>query len=81
MNRFSDFMSSVQRVFRQVTETGFVFLGFVVLVYLLLGEQSGTFVLSVIANISVLVNVITPQVLGALGLGLALLYLTKNRRE
>ena len=81
MNRFSDLMSSVQRVFRQVTETGFVFLGFVVLVYLLLGEQSGGFVLSVIANISVMVNVLTPQVLGAVGLGLALLYLTKNRRE
>ena len=81
MTRFSDFLTSVQRVFRQVTETGFVFLGFVVLVYLLLGEQSGGFVLSVIANISVMVNVLTPQVLGAVGLGLALLYLTKNRRE
>ncbi|WP_370228713.1 hypothetical protein [Cognatishimia sp.] len=81
MNRFSDLMSSVQRVFRQVTETGFVFLGFVVLVYLLLGEHSGDFVISVIANISVLVNVITPQVLGAVGLGLALIVLTKNRSE
>ncbi|MGR3837792.1 MAG: hypothetical protein ACU0A2_05515 [Cognatishimia sp.] len=81
MDKFSDFLSSVQRAFRQVTETGFVFLGFVVLVYLLLGEQSGGFVLSVIANISVMVNVLTPQVLGAVGLGLALLYLTKNRRE
>ena len=81
MDKFSDFLSSVQRAFRQVTETGFVFLGFVVLVYLLLGEQSGGFVLSVIANISVMVNVLTPQALGAVGLGLALLYLTKNRRE
>ena len=81
MDKFSDFLSSVQRAFRQVTETEFVFLGYVVLVYLLLGEQSGGFVLSVIANISVMVNVFTPQVLGAVGLGLALLYLTKNRRE
>lgn len=81
MDKFSDFLSSVQRAFRQVTETGFVFLGFVVLVYLLLGEQSGGFVLSVIANISVMVNVLTPQALGAVGLGLALLYLTKNRRD
>ena len=60
---------------------GFVFLGFVVLVYLMLGEQSGDFVISVIANISVLVNVITPQVLAAVGLGLALIVVVKNRRE
>lgn len=79
MARFTELMSSVQRVFRLVTETGFVFLAFVVLVYLLLGEQSGDFVLSVIANISVMVNVVTPQVLGAIGLGIALLYITKNR--
>ena len=81
MTRFSDFLTSVQRVFRQVTETGFVFLGFVVLVYLLLGEQSGDFVISVIANISVLVNVVTPQVLAAVGWGLALIAVVKNRRE
>ena len=81
MTQFTELMSAVQRVFRQVTETGFVFLGFVVLVYLLLGEQSGGFVLSVIANISVLVNVITPPVIGAIGLGLALLHLSKNRKD
>jgi len=56
-----------------------MFLCFVILIYLLLGEHSGTFVVSVIANLSVLINVITPQVLASLGLGIALLYLFKNR--
>ena len=79
MDHFSDLVMSVQRVFRQIAEAGFVFVGFVVLIYLLLGEQSGDFVTSVIANISVLVNVITPEVLGAIGLGLALMHLAKNR--
>jgi hypothetical protein len=79
MDKFLTFMSSIKTVFRQVTETGFVFIGFIVLVYLLLGEQSGGFVTGVIANLAVMVNVITPTVLGAIGLGIALLYLTKRK--
>lgn len=79
MERFLDLMNSVRTIFLKVTETGFVFIGFIVLVYLLLGEQSGDFVTAVIANISVMVNVITPTVLGALGLGIALLYLVKRK--
>ncbi len=79
MERFMSLLNSITSVFRKVTEAGFVFIGFIVLVFLLLGEQSGHFVTSVIANISVMVNVITPPVLGALGLGIALLYLTKRK--
>ena len=79
MDKFLTLMNSIRVVFRQVTETGFVFVGFVVLVYLLLGEQSGEFVTGVIANISVMVNVITPTVLAAIGLGIALIYLTKRK--
>jgi len=79
MDKFLTFMSNIKTVFRQVTETGFVFIGFIVLVYLLLGEQSGGFVTGVIANLAVMVNVITPTVLGAIGLGIALLYLTKRK--
>ena len=79
MDKFVSLMGTLRTIFRQVTETGFVFVGFVILVYLLLGEQSGDFVTSVIANISVMVNIITPPVLGAIGLGIALLYLTKRK--
>lgn len=79
MERFLGLMDAVRTVFLKVTETGFVFIAFVVLVYLLLGEQSGDFVTAVIANISVMVNVITPTVLGAVGLGIALLYLMKRK--
>lgn len=79
MDKFLALMNAIKTVFRQVTETGFVFVGFVVLVYLLLGEHSGDFVISVIANISVMVNIITPSVLGAIGLGIALIYLVKRK--
>lgn len=79
MDKFLALMTNIKTVFRHVTETGFIFVGLIVLVFLLLGEQSGSFVTGVIANISVLVNVITPTVLGAVGLGIALLYLIKRK--
>lgn len=79
MEAFTALFGTLKTLFRQITETGFVFIGFIVLVYLLLGEHSGDFVISVIANISIMVNIITPQVLSALGLGVALLYVVKRR--
>jgi hypothetical protein len=79
MNALIAFFGTLKTILRQVTEAGFIFIGFVVLVYLLLGEHSGDFVISVIANISIMINVITPQVLSAVGLGVALLYLVKSR--
>jgi hypothetical protein len=79
MEKIISFLKSTNILMRQLVETAIMFLCFLILIYLLLGEHSGTFVISVIANISFFINVITPQVLASLGLGIALLYLFKNR--
>ena len=79
MEKIISFLKSTNILMRQLVETAIMFLCFLILIYLLLGEHSGTFVISVIANISFFISVITPQVLASLGLGIALLYLFKNR--
>jgi hypothetical protein len=79
MEKIISFLKSANILMRQLVETVIMFLCFLILTYLLLGEHSGTLVISVIANISFFINVITPQVLASLGLGIALLYLFKNR--
>ena len=53
--------------------------GFIVLIYLLLGENSGDFVIGVIANISVMVNVLTPNVLIGAALVVFLLGIAKHK--
>ena len=61
-----EFLTGVERLktlFLRVGELGALAVGFIVLIYLLLGENSGDFVIGVIANISVMVNVLTPNVL------------------
>jgi hypothetical protein len=47
----------------RILEAGGLFIGLIVLVYLLLGTGSGPFVQGVIANIGTLVTAVTPQAL------------------
>lgn len=63
----------------RLTELGFVMVGFIVLVYLLLGENSGDFVISVIANLSIIVDILTPNVLIGLALVLFMGVLWRQR--
>ena len=63
----------------QVTEAGFALIGFIVLVYLLLGEDSGPYVISVMANVILVVNAVTPPALVGIAIVLALVYLVKRR--
>lgn len=69
-------MANIKRLFTSILEAGFVFVGFIVLVYLLLGADSGPYVASVIANISLMIDAVGRESLVALalafGLGLAL---------
>ena len=44
-------LQTLRTFFLRLTELGFVLVGFMVLVYLLLGENSGNLVIGVIANI------------------------------
>jgi hypothetical protein len=56
----------------RVLEAGGLFIGLIVLVYLLLGAESGPFVLGVIANIGTLVAAVTPQALVGLAIVIAM---------
>ena len=79
MNKFTCMLGSLKSLFYQVTEAGFALVAFIVLVYLLLGEDSGPYVISVITNIIVLVGAITPQALIGIAISGALLYLVRKR--
>ena len=63
-----------------VTKTGFSLVGLIILVYLLLGEDSGPYVVSVITNISLFVSAVTSQALIAFVIVAGLLYLGKNNK-
>ena len=72
-------LASVTGLFLRLTEAGFAFVGFIVLVYILLGADSGPYVGSVIANLTGLVAAITPQALVGIAIVLALLHLARRR--
>ena len=79
MDKFAQLMRNVKTVFLQVTEAGFALVAFIVLIYLLLGEDSGAYVISVVANLILLVGAITPEALVGIAIAGALLYLVKRR--
>ena len=60
-------------------ETGFSFVAFIVVIYLLLGGDSGDFVLSVMANISLFVGAVTPQAIIGAALVLGLIAMHRNK--
>ena len=63
-----------------VTKTGFSLVGLIILVYLLLGEDAGPYVVSVITNISLFVSAVTSQALIAFVIVAGLLYFGKNNK-
>ena len=79
MEKFRRTLNTLRSLFLQVTETGFALIGFIVLVYLLLGEDSGPYVISVMANVILVVNAVTPPALVGIAIVLALVYLVKRR--
>lgn len=78
-DRLSRVLASVKALFLRITEAGFVFVAFVVLIYILLGADSGSYVISVVSNLTGLIASIGPQSLVGIALVLALLHLAKAR--
>ena len=70
---------SVTGLFLRLTEAGFVFVAFIVLIYILLGAGSGAYVISVVSNLTGLIAAIGPQALVGIAIVLALLQLGKRR--
>jgi len=61
MDRFSDLLKKITALFMTVSQTGLALISLMLVIYLLLGGDSGTFILSVVSNLSALVEALTPQ--------------------
>ena len=70
----------LQQFMITVTKAGFSLVGLIILVYLLLGEDSGPYVVSVIDNISNFVSAVTSQALIAFVIVAGLLYFGQNKK-
>ncbi len=75
---FARGLASVTGLFLRITEAGFVIVGIIVLVYILLGADSGSYVLSVVSNLTGLIAAIGPQSLVGIAIVLALLHLGRR---
>jgi hypothetical protein len=73
-------LAALQKIIISVTKTGLSLVGLIILVYLLLGEGSGPYVVSVITNISLFVSAVTPQALIAFVVVAGLLYFGKSAK-
>ncbi|MAR19742.1 MAG: hypothetical protein CML44_10280 [Rhodobacteraceae bacterium] len=80
MEKLSQRLVVLQQFIITVTKAGFSLVGLIILVYLLLGEDSGPYVLSVIDNISKFVSAVTSQALIAVVIVAGLLYFGQNRK-
>jgi hypothetical protein len=76
---FARGLASVTGLFLRITEAGFVVVGIIVLVYILLGADSGSYVISVVSNLTGLIAAIGPQSLVGIAIVLALLHLGRGR--
>ena len=74
MENLSRRLEALQKIIISVTKTGLSLVGLIILVYLLLGEDSGPYVVSVITNISLFVSAVTSQALIAFVVVAGLLY-------
>jgi hypothetical protein len=74
-----DILDKAKRYLWAFVELGFASVLVIMLIYLILGENSGTFVLSVADNVTKFANAVpTPSLIG-LALLLALIYLIMKR--
>ncbi len=74
-----DILDKVKRYLWAFIELGFASVLAIMLIFLILGQNSGVFVLSVADNVTKFANAVpTPSLIG-LGLILALVYLIMNR--
>ena len=61
MDRISDLFKMITALFWTASEAGLALISLILVVYLLLGGDSGIFTLSVVNNLSALIEALTPQ--------------------
>jgi hypothetical protein len=75
------FLDSVRRYLWAFVELGFLALLAIILIYLLLGENSGVFVLSVAGNVTKFAGEVPTASLLGIGVILAIIYLLAPRMK
>lgn len=70
-----NFLENAKRFLREFVEVGFLVLLAIILVYLILGQSSGDFVISVADNVGKFVAAITPPGLIGIAIIITLVYL------
>ncbi len=79
MEELLRYLASVKRLFVALAETGFGLVAFIVLLYLLLGADAGPYVVSVIANLTLLIDAISPQGLIAIAIICAMIFMARRK--
>ena len=72
MNSFDDFFQKTKSILFKIVEILTLVVAILLLIYLLLGEASGDYIISVAVNISLFISAVTPEALAAVALGLVL---------
>lgn len=79
MQKILNALQSTRTVLLRVAETGLALVGFIVIVYLLLGEDSGPYVLSVVTNISMFMSAVSSEAILGIAIVTALLLFLRKK--
>lgn len=79
MARLEELMKGLRTLLLRATEVLALFIAFVALVFVLLGEASGPFVIGVVGNLTLFIAAVSPQTLIAIALVLCLYIALKSR--
>lgn len=79
MDDVTRILRAVRDLFFRVAETGAALIALIVVVYILLGAASGDYVISVVANLSLLIDAVSSQTLIAVVLIAGLIFFARRR--
>ncbi|GEM_PF-242261 len=79
MKKVEKAFKMLSSLFMQVTETGLALVAVIVVAYLLLGENSGDFVISVVTNIALLVSAVSAPAFVGGAIIIGLIYMLRGK--
>lgn len=80
MDKLITTLGTLKALLLRITEVLGLFVALIVLVYLLMGEASGPFIIGVVTNVILLVGAVTPQTLVAIALVIGLYVAFRARK-
>lgn len=81
MDKVNEFLTKFRTLFLNVTTFGMALVALLIVLYMLLGETSGEYTISVVTNVTLLIGALTPESVVIAGLGLFLLHVYQNRSK